>query len=73
MKIELYTWSSCPFCMRAKALLDARELEYTEYVMDSKPQELNEAKRKYGHPSVPIVLFDDELVGGYTELAQRLG
>lgn len=73
MKIELYTWSSCPFCVRAKALLVEKNLEFTEYDMDSKPAELAEAKQKYGHPSVPIVLFDGELVGGFTELAARLG
>ena len=73
MNIELYTWTTCPFCMRAKALLDQKGLEYTEHVMDGKNAELNEAKKRYGHSTVPIVVFDGELVGGFTELAQKLG
>lgn len=72
MKIELYTWTTCPFCVRAKAFLAEKGLEYTEHVMDSKPTELAEAKKKYGHPTVPIVVIDDLLVGGYTELTVAL-
>ena len=71
--IVLYTTSWCPFCHRAKALLEAEGLAYTEHVMDDRPRELDEAKRTYGHPTVPIVLFDGELVGGATELAVKLG
>jgi len=69
MKIELYTSSWCPFCVRAKQILDRRGVTYTEYVMDGKDAELDEAKRKYGHPTVPIVLIDDELIGGCDDLS----
>jgi glutaredoxin 3 len=68
MKIELYTWTSCPFCIRAKDLLKSKGVDFTEYVMDGKDAELNEVKRKYQHSTVPIVLVDGNLVGGYTEL-----
>lgn len=68
MKIELYTWTSCPFCIRAKSLLDGEGLPYTEYVMDAKHAELDAVKRRYGHPTVPIVLIDGEFVGGYDQL-----
>jgi glutaredoxin 3 len=29
--IEIYTWQSCPFCIRAKALLNKKGVEFTEY------------------------------------------
>ncbi|MEZ5977251.1 MAG: glutaredoxin domain-containing protein [Planctomycetota bacterium] len=66
--IEMYTSSWCPFCVRAKALLDGKGLPYTEHVMDSDPAGLAEAKRRWGHPTVPIVIVDGELVGGCNEL-----
>lgn len=69
MKIELYTWTTCPFCVRAKDLLKSKGVDFTEHVMDGKDAELNEVKRKYQHSTVPIVIVDGNLIGGYTELA----
>jgi glutaredoxin 3 len=68
MNITLYTLSSCPFCVRAKQLLDSKGLKYTLHEMDTKPAELAAAKKKYGHSTVPIVLIDDKLIGGNSEL-----
>lgn len=68
MEITLYTLSSCPFCVQAKALLDGKGVAYTNHVMDSKPAELNAAKAEWGHPTVPIVIVDGELIGGNSEL-----
>ncbi|MBC8451504.1 MAG: glutaredoxin [Planctomycetes bacterium] len=68
MKITLYTSAFCPFCIRAKSLLDGRKLDYTEHVMDSRQDELAKVKAKYGHPTVPLVLVDGKLIGGCTEL-----
>ena len=33
-KVEIYTWSSCPFCIRAKGLLKKKGVEFTEYAID---------------------------------------
>ena len=33
-KVEIYTWRFCPFCIRAKALLDRKGVVYTEYAID---------------------------------------
>ena len=67
MKAELYTWSTCPFCVRAKGLLEKHDVSYVEHVMDGKNAELAEVKRRYGHSTVPIVLLDGEFVGGVEE------
>ena len=32
--VEIYTWSTCPFCIRAKALLDQKGVDFTEYCID---------------------------------------
>jgi glutaredoxin len=68
MKIEIYSQSHCPFCRSALQLLESRGLEYTHHDMDGKHTELAEAKRRWGHPTVPIVIIDGELIGGCQEL-----
>ena len=36
-KVEIYTKAYCPFCTRAKALLQQKGVEYTEYAIDAEP------------------------------------
>lgn len=67
--IDLYTTSTCPFCIQAKALLDHKGLDYTEHVMDGKRSELDAKKREFGHHTVPIVVIDGICIGGATELS----
>ncbi len=33
-KVEIYTWQFCPFCIRAKALLNEKGVKFTEYSID---------------------------------------
>ena len=32
--VEIYTWSTCPFCRQAKQLLDKKGVNYSEYALD---------------------------------------
>ena len=32
--VEIYTWRFCPFCLRAKALLNEKGVQFTEYSID---------------------------------------
>jgi glutaredoxin 3 len=68
MEITLYTSSTCPFCIRAKALLDSKGLAYTEHIMDTRQDELAKVKAEYGHGTVPLILIDGKLIGGASEL-----
>lgn len=68
MQAQIYTWSSCPFCIRAKQLLEQRSIPYTEHVMDNKSLELARVKREYGHSTVPIILLDGKFIGGSDDL-----
>ena len=68
MEITLYTLSTCPFCMQAKALLGQLDKPFTLHELDSDPAALDAAKAEWGHPTVPIVIVDGKLVGGFTEL-----
>ena len=70
MRAELYTWVRCPFCVRAKQILDENEIPYVEHAMDGKGAELDEIKRRYRHPTVPIILLDGRFIGGCDELEE---
>lgn len=69
-KIEIYTKETCPYCVRAKALLDDKGLEYTEHNMQDKPQELEALKQRTGWKTVPQIFIDGKLIGGFSELSQ---
>ena len=34
VKVEIYTWTTCPFCMRAKNLLKNKKVDFIEYNID---------------------------------------
>ena len=68
-KIEIYTQWGCPYCARAKALLDARGVAYTEYdvTMDSaKRREMGE--RNPGARTVPQIFIGGAAIGGCDDL-----
>lgn len=67
-KFELYTWSYCPFCQRAKSLLDSKGYKYDEYVIDNDNDKRQELIDKTGQRSVPYVFIDDKLIGGFDDL-----
>lgn len=68
-KVEIYYWPSCPFCVRARALLDAKGVSYTGY--DITGDEVARAKmveRTGGPKSVPQIFIDDQHIGGCDDL-----
>jgi glutaredoxin 3 len=67
--IEIYTWQSCPFCIRAKALLKRKGVEFTEYAIDG--DESARAKmsdRSNGKRSLPQIFIDDLHIGGCDDI-----
>lgn len=67
--VEIYTWSRCPFCIRAKALLDQKEVAYTEYVIDGDEVARSAmAERANGRRSLPQIFINDTLIGGCDDL-----
>ena len=64
----MYTTTWCGYCVRAKALLRSRGLEYTEIVMDDDPAFRARLQELTGGWTVPQILVDGRPIGGYTEL-----
>ncbi|WBU56954.1 glutaredoxin 3 [Paracoccus sediminicola] len=67
--VEIYTTPTCPFCLAAKRLLNAKEVSFTEIDVSRDPS-LREAmtERAGGKRSVPQIFIDDQHVGGSDEL-----
>jgi glutaredoxin 3 len=64
----MYTTRWCGFCVRAKALLDSRGLEYEEVVLDDDPAFRATLHERTGGWTVPQILIDERPIGGYAEL-----
>ena len=68
-KIEIYTWSTCPFCRRAKALLDKKGAAYAEYdITGDDAARAKMVERTGGAKSVPQIFINDQLIGGCDDL-----
>jgi len=68
-KVQIYTSSYCPYCIRAKQLLDSKGVEYNEVNLDKNPEKMLETMQMLNWRTVPIILIGDELIGGYDQLA----
>jgi glutaredoxin 3 len=64
----MYTTGWCGYCVRAKALLDARGLEYEEVNLDDDPAFRAHLQELTGGWTVPQILLDGRPIGGYAEL-----
>lgn len=69
MKILIYSSNLCPYCFAAKNLLKKLDLNYTEIVIDNKPQLKNQMiSDSNGKKTVPQIFFGDFHIGGYDDL-----
>jgi glutaredoxin 3 len=67
--VEIYTWSTCPFCIRAKALLNKKEVNYQEYAIDGDDIERKKmAIRANGRNTLPQIFISDKHIGGCDDL-----
>jgi glutaredoxin 3 len=67
-RIRVYTTEWCGYCVRAKALLDSKGLEYEEVDLDADPHFRQTLLELTGGWTVPQILIDGRPIGGYTEL-----
>lgn len=67
--VTIYTWTVCPFCVRAKNLLKNKGIAYEEINLDGKDQELKELQAKTNFRTVPQIFINGKMIGGYTDLA----
>jgi glutaredoxin 3 len=68
-KVEIYTWSTCPFCLRAKSLLNKKGVNFTEYSIDGdEDARAKMAQRANGRRSLPQIFINDNHIGGCDDI-----
>lgn len=68
-RIEIYSKWGCPFCSRAKALLDGKGVQYDEYdITMGGPKRAEMAERAPGATTVPQIFIGNVGIGGCDEL-----
>ena len=69
-RVRMYTTPWCPYCVAARRLLDSLDVSYEDVDVSNDHALRQEASAEHGWPTVPIVLLEGKLVGGYQELAR---
>ena len=74
-EVKIYTKNYCPYCTRAKALLDRKGVAYTDIDVTFDVALQNEMIERSGRRTVPQVFIGDVHVGGSDDLidAERSG
>ena len=69
--MELYTTDSCSFCGRAKGLLQAKGVAFREVFLSRDDVDAHvRLSRRTGMATMPQILVDGRLLGGWDELAR---
>ena len=70
-RVEIYTKFTCPYCSRAKRLLEEKGASYEEYELNSSPGKRDEMlQRSNGRYTVPQIFIDGRHIGGSDDLAE---
>jgi glutaredoxin 3 len=68
-QVEIYTKVTCPYCIRAKQLLDSKGVQYREIKVDLGGAEKQEmVQRANGRMTVPQVFIGGQHIGGCDDL-----
>lgn len=68
--VEIYTKAFCPYCTRAKRLLDDKGVAYDEFdITMGGPKRAEMVDRSGGRTTVPQVFIDGKHIGGSDDLA----
>ena len=69
-RVEIYTKPYCPYCARAKRLLESKAVPYEEYEIGRDVGRRNEMlQRAMGRHTVPQIFIDGRHIGGSDDLA----
>ncbi|NMG58202.1 glutaredoxin 3 [Geitlerinema sp. P-1104] len=67
--VEIYTWTFCPYCIRAKSLLKRKKVEFTEHNIQGDEEARDKmAERANGRRSLPQIFINGQHIGGCDDL-----
>lgn len=67
-RVVVYTTGTCPYCIRAKDLLDRKGIQYEEVRVDLDPVQRDFMMEKSGRRTVPQIFINDQPIGGSDDL-----
>ena len=73
---EIYAWTECPYCVKARELLKSNGKQFMFCCIDDSTELLNYIKKKYNWETVPMSVKvnintkDREFIGGYSDLVK---
>ena len=71
LKVEIYTWRFCPYCIRAKGLLDRKGVIYNEYMIDGDETARKAmTRRAEGRSTLPQIFINNRSIGGCDDLME---
>jgi len=66
----IYTTTYCPYCRAAKRLLESKGVNYEEFDLTENEEIKTKVMEELGWQSVPIILINEKLIGGYDQLRE---
>lgn len=66
----MYATATCPYCTRARRLLDRKGVPFTEIPVDRDPTQWDLMYERSRRDTVPQVFVGDQHLGGYDDLAR---
>ena len=68
-KVEIYLKTGCPYCLRARQLLDSKGVAHEDFVVDmGGPKKQEMVQRAGGRTTVPQIFIDGRHIGGCDDL-----
>ncbi len=67
--VIMYSTRFCPYCIRARSLLQAKQVDYTDIGVDAQPELRREMTERSGRYTVPQIWIGEHHVGGFDDLA----
>ena len=68
-QVVMYSTRFCPYCMRARALLDGKGVSYTDIGVDGRPELRAQMVELSGRHTVPQIWIGAHHAGGYDDIA----
>ena len=67
-KVQMYATGWCPYCERARQLLQRKHVDFEEIDVDARPEARTEMVARSGRRTVPQIFIGDRHIGGSDDL-----
>ncbi len=68
--VQMYTTAICPYCVRAKHLLERKGVHFEEIRIDHDQAQMRVMMERSKRCTVPQIFIGDQHVGGYDDMAE---